>query len=188
MKAKDADILILPGLGGGTENHWYRRWGARIATATIIEQDQWWQPDPDAWSARIRKHAERATRPIVFIAHSLGTLALAHAAPKLTDLTVAGAFLVAPPDLETRLDKVPDAAPYTPVPRDPLPFPALVAASKTDPYASQEAAADLANAWGAMLVDAGDCGHINDESGHGPWPEGLMTFTVFIHRLKRAEG
>ena len=83
---------------------------------------------------------------------------------------------------------MPDAAPYTPVPRDPLPFPSLVAASKTDPYASQEAAADLANAWGAMLVDAGDCGHINDESGHGPWPEGLMTFTVFIHRLKRAEG
>ena len=32
--------------------------------------------------------------------------------------------------------------------------------------------------------DAGEAGHINGESGHGPWPEGLLTFGKFMSRLK----
>ncbi|MCC0016917.1 MAG: serine hydrolase family protein [Rhodobiaceae bacterium] len=183
MKAREADLLVLPGLGGGTDNHWYRRWASRIATATVVEQDEWWKPEPEAWTARIVEHVERAGRPVVFIAHSLGTMALAHAAPHLPEGDIRGAFIVAPPDLETRLSMVSDARAFVPVPRDPLPFPSLLIASKTDPYASLEAAADLANAWGSLLVEAGDAGHINADSGHGPWPEGLMTFTAFLGRL-----
>ena len=183
MKAREADLLILPGLGGGTEGHWYRRWASRIATANVVEQDEWNKPSPDAWTGRILKHVAETSRPVVFVAHSLGTIALAHAAPKLASLNIRGAFLVAPPDLETRLSMIPGSRDFIPVPRDPLPFPSLMAASKTDPYASHEAAGDLANAWGSLLVDAGDAGHINADSGHGPWPEGLMTFTAFLGRL-----
>jgi hypothetical protein len=32
---------------------------------------------------------------------------------------------------------------------------------------------DLADDWGAALVDLGDAGHVNADSGFGPWPEGL---------------
>ncbi|MFN0264091.1 RBBP9/YdeN family alpha/beta hydrolase [Tepidamorphus sp. 3E244] len=183
MKAREADLLMLPGLGGGTDNHWYRRWAERIGTATVVEQDEWWKPEPKSWCDRIMEHVERAERPIVFMAHSLGTLALAHVAPRLEGHDVRGAFIVAPPDLETRLKMVPDAGTFLPIPRDPLPFPSLMAASKTDPYCSLDAAGDLANAWGSLLVDAGDSGHLNADSGHGPWPEGLMTFTTFLSRL-----
>jgi predicted alpha/beta hydrolase family esterase len=30
-----------------------------------------------------------------------------------------------------------------------------------------------AQLWGSTLIDLGNAGHINTESGFGPWPEGL---------------
>ena len=35
----------------------------------------------------------------------------------------------------------------------------------------------------ATLSDAGESGHINVESGHGPWPEGLLQFGQFLRKL-----
>ncbi len=35
----------------------------------------------------------------------------------------------------------------------------------------------------SIFADAGEAGHINAESGHGPWPEGSMTFAHFMTRL-----
>jgi uncharacterized protein len=72
---------------------------------------------------------------------------------------------------------------FAPIPRDPLPFPSLVVASRTDPYCSYERAEDFAYAWGAAIVDAGEAGHINTEAGFGPWPEGLMRFAGFLKLL-----
>jgi hypothetical protein len=38
------------------------------------------------------------------------------------------------------------------------------------------------------LIDAGESGHINAESGHGPWPEGIMVFAHFlVCRLESSE-
>ena len=34
------------------------------------------------------------------------------------------------------------------------------------------------------IGDAGEAGHLNEESGHGPWPEGTMVFAKFISELK----
>jgi predicted alpha/beta hydrolase family esterase len=48
----------------------------------------------------------------------------------------------------------------------------LLVASRTDPHCTYERAEDYAYAWGSALVDAGEAGHINVASGHGPWPEG----------------
>ncbi|HUG60850.1 MAG TPA: alpha/beta hydrolase, partial [Methylomirabilota bacterium] len=51
------------------------------------------------------------------------------------------------------------------------------------PYCRFDVADDLAAAWGAVFVDAGDAGHINAESGHGPWPEGLTRFATLLSRV-----
>ena len=40
-----------------------------------------------------------------------------------------------------------------------------------------------AEAANSLLLDAGDAGHVDPGSGHGPWPEGLMRFAAFIARL-----
>jgi uncharacterized protein len=69
------------------------------------------------------------------------------------------------------------------LPKEPLPFPAVLVASRNDKYSSFENSEALAGMLGAKLVDAGYSGHINSESGHGPWPEGLMQFASFLKTL-----
>lgn len=184
MKTADADILILPGLGGGAETYWYGRWADKLPTARRVEQHDWDEPDCANWVASLVGAVDAATRPVVLIAHSLGTLAVAHAAPELAGRNVRAALLVAPPDIELFDDGIKTAcASFLPVPREPLPFPSFIIASRTDPYCDYDVADDFAAAWGSAIYDAGDAGHINADSGHGPWPEGLMMFARLMKQI-----
>ena len=183
MKTADCDILILPGYAGSEEEHWQARWAARLKTARIVAQDDWHRPDPEAWRSRVVKAVEAATRPVILIAHSLGVVAAVEAAPRFPEGVVRGALLVAFPDLEAGADLPESVRAFAPVPRDPLPFPSLLVASRTDPHCRYERAEDYAYAWGSALVDAGEAGHINVASGHGPWPEGLMRLAGFLAPL-----
>jgi predicted alpha/beta hydrolase family esterase len=56
-------------------------------------------------------------------------------------------------------------------------FPSVVVASSNDPYVTLSRAREYAQAWGSRLVDIGDAGHINGESGLGDWPEGWALLT-----------
>lgn len=104
---------------------------------------------------------------------------------------LSGAFLVAPADVdnaeewpETQGLKLDGAASgFAPLPLDPLPFPSVLVASSNDPYCRLERAKALAEAWHSTLVEAGDAGHINGASGHGPWPEGVLRFGTFLQSL-----
>lgn len=183
MKIADCEILILPGYAGSEDEHWQARWAERLSTGRIVEQDDWHHPDPAAWRARIVDAVNAATRPVVLIAHSLGVVAAVQAAQHFTPGVVRGALLVAFPDVETAQHVAPSVKAFAPVPRDPLPFPALVVTSRNDPWCTYERAEDFAHAWGAVVVDAGESGHINVASGHGPWPEGLMRLAGFMKSL-----
>lgn len=183
MKIADCDVLILPGYAGSDAEHWQARWAERLSTGQIVIQDDWHHPDPAAWRARIVEAVTRATRPVVLIAHSLGVVAAVQAAPDFPEGVVRGALLVAFPDVERTPDLPASVTAFAPVPRDPLSFPALVVASRNDPYCSYERAEDFAYSWGAVVVDAGESGHINVASGHGPWPEGLMRLAGFLKNL-----
>jgi predicted alpha/beta hydrolase family esterase len=105
--------------------------------------------------------------------------------------SVAGAFLVGPADVDNagawpanESEGLPSAIrSFAPIPIDPLPFPSRLIASSTDPYCSIERAQQLGSAWGSNLSIIANAGHINSESGHGPWPEGLLTFGVFLKQL-----
>lgn len=183
MKVAEADILIIPGYLGSGPDHWQSRWQSKLSTARRIEQADWERPRKDDWCARIVKAAEEAERPAVIVAHSLGVPSVVHAAASLPIGVVRAAFLVAYVDVENNTG-IPGLDPaFAPIPRDPLPFPSLLIASRTDPYCMYEVAEDLSYAWGARLVDAGDAGHINAASGRGPWPEGGLTFAQFLSRL-----
>jgi predicted alpha/beta hydrolase family esterase len=149
-----------------------------MPNARLVEQADWDNPDRDDWVAAIVAACEKAERPILLLAHSLGVVTLAHAAPLLPVERVKGAFLVAPPSDEV-LTAIGQAT-FAPAPLAPLPFPSLLIASRSDPYGSFEAAEAKAHAWGADLHDAGNSGHINADSGHGPWPEGAMRLAGFV--------
>ena len=182
MKISEADILIAPGLGNSGPDHWQRRWGARMSNARCIEQDNWDQPVLADWVARIHQEIMLATRPVILIGHSLSVAAIVITAGRLVDTKVRGAFLVSPPDFEA--DTIPpEAKPFAP-PTDPLPFPSIVVASTTDPLVSIPRARGFAADWGSDFLLAGDAGHINAASGHGPWPEGLLMFAELMKRLK----
>ena len=182
MKTADCDILIIPGLGNSGPHHWQTRWERRLPTARRVEQDDWQAPDRADWVARIAESVAASTRPVVLVAHSLGVLAVAAAAPRLGG--VGAAFLVAPPDM-SRGGDLPDRvlSSFAEVSRDPFPFPSMVIASRNDPWCTFNAADELATGWGALLVDAGEAGHINTASGHGPWPEGLTRFATLLSRI-----
>lgn len=182
MRASESDVLIVPGPGGGTPDHWYMRWAAKLSTARRVEQRDFDAPVLAEWTANIEKAAAEATRPVILVGHDLGAVAAVHAARDLAN--VAAAFLVAPPS-EATLRATPhmDRA-FTHVPRARLGFPALLVASRNDARCDYEDAAAYASAWGATLADAGQSGHIDPESGHGPWPEGLMRLAQFLARIK----
>jgi predicted alpha/beta hydrolase family esterase len=192
MKTADVDILIVPGWLNSGPDHWQSRWERNLATARRIEQDDWHAPDKNAWVAKIVAAVTAASRPAVLVAHSLGVIAVAYAARQLDTSNLAGAFLVAPADVDNSADwpenqgrQWPaDDYGFAPVPLDPLGFPALVLAAMDDPYCSQERAQAFATAWGANFVDVGQAGHIADQSGHGPWPDGLLRFGRFLAELK----
>jgi len=192
MKTSDVDILIVPGWLNSGPDHWQSRWERNLKTARRIEQPDWHAPDRNEWVRNIVDAVETAERPVVLIAHSLGVIAVAYAAPELAADRVAGAFLVAPADVDNSSDWPPnngrawpdDSFGFAPVPMHRLPFASLVAAAADDPYCSQERAQTFAKAWGSNFVDVGQAGHIAETSGHGPWPDGLLRFGRFLADLK----
>lgn len=182
MRTSDVDIIIVPGLDGGTPDHWYARWAQKLTTARRVEQADWHKPDLEAWTGRLVAAAESATRPVILIGHSLGVITIVHAADRISE-RIVGAFLVAPPSADAiRAIEAVDPA-FAEIPRTPLPFPAVLIASRDDGYATYAESEALAAAWHADLVDAGNSGHLNDESGHGPWPDGLLRFAGFLKTL-----
>lgn len=183
MRISEADILIVPGLGNSSPEHWQRRWGARFSTARFVEQENWDQPQLEPWVSTLERAIIMATRPVILIGHSLGVTTIVHTAQRLKDTKVRGALLVAPPDLENPASP-PEIAPFQDVPRDPLPFPSILVASSDDPYCTLERAVEYATCWASDFHDAGPSGHINAASGHGPWPEGLLMLTRLMQRLK----
>lgn len=182
MKVKDVDILIVPGYTNSGPDHWQTRWETRLSTARRVEQAEWSKPVREDWVARVAAAVNEAERPVVIVAHSLGIPSVIHAIPQFRK-PVAGAFLVSPPDVTNSQIRPKHLMTFGPYPRDPLPFPSITVASRNDPFTSFEAAEDIAAAWGSVFIDAGGAGHINAESGHGPWPEGSMTFANFLTRL-----
>jgi predicted alpha/beta hydrolase family esterase len=183
VKAKDADILILPGRAGGGAGYWYSRWAERLQSAKEVKQADWHNPEKDIWIKTLDQAIQQSTKPVILIAHSFGALTAVHHANGMDATKVSGAFLVAPPDLEVDHPDLNKTESFGPVPRNPLPYPSIVVASSNDPFSSIEKAADQASAWGSLFIDAGEAGHLNEDSGHGPWPEGLMVFAKFISRL-----
>ncbi|HEY4848255.1 MAG TPA: alpha/beta hydrolase [Methylocella sp.] len=187
MPASEADILVIPGLGGSGPDHWQSRWEAKIPSVRRVAQADWDKSTLAAWRDRIIEEVERAARPVVVVAHSLGVLAAVHAAPFLakeeSSGKVKGGFLVAPPSARVLAGRDALDPAFLTVPGDPLPFPSLVIASRNDPFSTFADSEALARTLGAELVDAGFSCHINSESGHGPWPEGLMRFAGFLKTL-----
>lgn len=161
--------LLIPGLDGSPAPHWQHWWAATDATAKIVEQRSWSAPSPESWLTEIAG-ATLIHPGAVLVGHSLGAVAIVRLLATWPQARIAGVLLVAPADPSTSAR----IASFAPIPEPPLNVPAIVAASRNDPWMTQQRARDLARGWGADFVDMGDAGHVNAASGYGPWPEGKM--------------
>jgi uncharacterized protein len=184
MKSSETDILLIPGFEPITPNHWQSRIVAKLSTARFVDVAY---PSLTDSVGAIAAAVSDAKRPVLFIAHSAGAALVAHAMPSLVQIgradSVRGAYLVAPTSGRAVTEIAALDPAFADLPREPLPFPSVLVASHTDPHSTLEEAADLALAWGAQMVEAGDAGHINEASGHGPWPEGIMRLAGFMSKL-----
>jgi len=164
--------LIVPGLNGSGPKHWQTLWEERYGFERIQQRD-WENPDAAEWvqnlNAAIMKHSGK----VILVAHSLGSLTVIKWTELYAEHTkrVQSALLVTPPDISsTELnDSVRGFALLTP--RN-LPFPSILVGSENDPYMALNTAKNLALALGSSFVNAGRAGHININSGNGPWPLG----------------
>jgi predicted alpha/beta hydrolase family esterase len=176
--AADPTVLIVPGLRDHVEQHWQTLLAGRLPR--VREVPPMGREDLDC-AARVEA-IERAVAaiggPVILVAHSGGVITVAHwAARSRAQRPIRGALLAVPPDFETPMpDGYPtkaalDAAGWLPVPRRPLPFPSIVAASRNDPLARFARVEQLARDWGSRLIDLGEVGHLNPASGFGEWPQ-----------------
>ena len=171
-------VLIVPGLRDAVDDHWQTLLEKRLQrearpVASVVPMGR----DDLGCSARvaaIERTAQSIEGPIVAVAHSGGCIMLAHWARR-TRRAVRGALLATPPDFEKPM---PEGYPtmealraggWLPVPRKPLLFPSIVAASRNDPLGRFSRVTALASDWGSEVVDLGSVGHLNPASGYGQW-------------------
>jgi predicted alpha/beta hydrolase family esterase len=186
----DATVLIVPGLREHVPEHWQTLLAARlpkVRTVPPLERDKL---DCAARVAALELAVQAIEGPVLLVAHSAGVMMVVHWAlnSRARAATIRGALLATPADVETPF---PEGYPtretlrehgWLPIPRQPLPFPSLLAASRNDPLCKFTRAQALAHNWGSAFEDLGDVGHLNPAAGYGPWPKALD----LIARLDRA--
>ncbi len=166
--------LTLPGLDGSGADHWQSIWEQERPSMERVGLGSWSQPSRNMWIARLERAIAEARGPVVLVAHSLSCHLVAWWAALAGEgaaRPVAGAMLVAPPDLD-RVSVDRRIADFAPSPRGVLPFPTVVVASRDDPWCDFSKSRAMAGNWLAAFCDAGHLGHINSASGVGRWREG----------------
>ncbi|CAN1724486.1 conserved protein of unknown function [Hyphomicrobium sp. 1Nfss2.1] len=158
-------VLLVPGLNGSGPDHWQSWFEREIPGAVRVIQRDWKDANVAHWSTRVGRDLNRVPGQVFIVAHSFGCLAAVRALASWGS-RVSGLMLVAPADPEK-------FGSSCIVPETPLGVPAVLVASTNDPWMRFARAVELAEAWGAQLVNLGAVGHINPASGFGAWPQGL---------------
>ena len=170
-----ARIIIVPGWRDSGPGHWQSLWAEQLPGTVRVRQDDWITPSRKAWVSAISRTILEQHHPVVVVAHSLGCIATTHLPPEVA-ARISGALLVAPADPERRGV----LADFAPAPYQPLPYRSVLVASSNDPFCPVRLAGAYARAWGSEFVRMQNAGHINLESGHGPWPLGLALLQSLV--------
>lgn len=166
------NYLIVPGLGNSGPQHWQTYFENSAPNFARIEQKEWNSPVCADWIKNIDQHISHYDPAgVIFIGHSLGCTAIAHWAKEFKK-NIKGAMLVAPSDIEAPQYNF-TATGFSPIPLEKINFNTIVVASENDVWVSLERAAFFAAHWGSEFINIGKAGHINADSGHTNWDDGL---------------
>ena len=169
------EFVLVPGRYDSGHDHWQSCWERQLPIWHRLVQRNWDEPDIDRWGGSIRRLVAQYTRPAILVGHSLGALASCCVAVDHPEL-IAGVMLVAP--AEPGKFEVEERIPT----RD-LGVPSMLVASRNDPFMSFRRAEHWASIWHSELVDIGEAGHINAESGFGGWPYGLNVVRRLVNKV-----
>ena len=169
-------LLFVPGLRDHVEDHWQTLYAAKVPGSHTVPPLEHDKLSCEARVEALEAALARIEGPVVLVAHSAGVMITVHWAQKYKR-PIQGALLAAPADLESpvpagypSLEAI-RASGWLPIPRVPLPFPSIVAASTNDPLAEFARVVQMAQDWGSRLVDVGAVGHLNPAAGFGEWPQ-----------------
>lgn len=172
-------IVIVYGYEGSGPGHW-QRWleeELRQRNEPVLFPDL---PDPlepqcDRWVEALAECVAGAATPVTFVAHSLGCWAVDHFLARYGSRRLHGALLVAPPSPYLLFEPIQSFLP-PPLRADawqPIAGHSLLVGSDNDPYIEARELEELSHRLGIPLHFLPGCGHINLESGFGPWPFAL---------------
>lgn len=171
-------VLILPGLYDSGPEHWQSYWERSDPAFLRVRQRDWVTPARADWVATLDAAVAESSPGVALVAHSTACALVAFWASEHRGL-VRGALLVGPSDTEASSYPVGPTG-FAPMPRQRLPFPAIVVASEDDEFVSMARAGAFAQDWGARLVNIGSAGHINSASGLGDWPRGRLLLNELL--------
>lgn len=170
-------FLILHGWQGSGPDHWQTWLAERLAAAgedvrypDLPDPDY---PDASEWATAIRAELEAMDGDRTVVCHSLACLLWAREAATIAESgPVDRVLLVAPPCPVTPIPGVKD---LYPAPLDPdavarSAHEARVVGSDRDPYCPAGHERSFARPLGLPIDVLEGVGHINPESGFGPWP------------------
>ena len=169
-------ILLVPGLHNSGPDHWQSRWHLQFPQWQRMLGLPWDKPDLTVWSAKLASKLRSRRSRVHLVAHSFGALT-AIAAARLQPDKVSSILIVAPAD-PARFG-IPDEALA-----GSIKVSAQLIASRNDPWMSFERAEYWSRQWQGPLFDAGEVGHINAQSGHGEWSQGLNLLNTLHHRAE----
>ena len=168
-------ILIVPGLRDHVAEHWQTLLEQKLPNARSVPPLEHDKLSRAARVAALDQALAEIDGPVILVAHSAGVMITVHWAQE-HNRPIQGALLAAPADLERPF---PPGYPTTdalrengwlPIPRKPLPFRSVVAASTNDPLGDLDRVTEFARDWASRLVNIGAVGHLNPAAGFGEWP------------------
>ena len=176
--------LIVPGLDGSPAPHWQDWWARTDPDAMMVELPDPRRPVREAWEAALAVMILRHPGSIL-VGHSLGAVLIAQMLSHWSGLRVRGAVLVAPADPLAATGDCSRIRRFGALPDRALDVPAVLVASRNDPWMSFDRSRTLAEDLGVDLIDLGHAGHVNVASGFGPWPGGKVIRDRLLDRTAR---
>ena len=175
-------LLVVPGLHDSGPAHWQSLLQSGHRAAVRVRQHDWTRGDLDRWAERIGQtlQAPGGTNHWLAVAHSFGCLALARQLALQPACGIRAALFVAPADPRR-------FAADTVLPRTALPVPTTMVVSENDPWMDADTARVWGDRWGSRCVSLGMAGHINAESGFGPFPFARRWIAAATQRLAREQ-